>query len=1122
VNEREQLEQAIAALEAQRAILGDAVVNAAVGPMREKLATLQAQQTVPPAGQQRKQVTVLFADVSGFTAMSETMDPEEVSATMNALWSRLDGAIIAHGGMIDKHIGDAVMALFGTPTAHEDDPERAIRAALAMQAELRAFTGGDENGATAGSAPRLRMRIGINTGVALLGRVGTTGEYTAMGDAVNLASRLEHAAPVGGILISHDTYRHVRGIFDVLPLEPISVKGKVEPIQVYIVRAAKPRAFRIPTRGVEGVETRTIGREAELNQLREGFFAAKTGSTTHLISIVAEAGMGKSRLLYEFQNWIELQPERTLLFKGRATQEMAKLPYALIRNMFAYRFEIQENDPAAVAREKLEQGMIRFMGSDNMEKIHFIGHLIGFDFSDSPYLQGILADARQIRDRTFHYVAQFFVQACSQSPAVVLLEDIHWADNNSLDLIEHVLHVQPKLPLFVLGLTRPSLFERRPGWGVGRMTSLRLDLEPLSEQESRRLVAEILRKAPEVPAALEDLIVNRVAGNPFYIEELIKMLIDDGVIVAGEDIWEIKLERLAKVRVPATLTGVLQARLDALSPPEREVLQEAAVVGRVFWGHVIEHLYNPDTKYRVPPTIKTEWLMNLTGKELIFKHATSDFDQTHEYIFKQAMLHDVTYESVLKRLRRAYHAQVAEGLIELSGERVMEYAGRIGEHYERAEDWTQAAIWYGRAGKQAQDTYAPEEAISFYQKALTLWNDDPSSIHVAQRFEVYEGLGEMLIAQARYLEATETFLTMRAAAETTGNVRIQARAWYGLATVQSNQGDHRAALESATQAESAAQMAGARIELTMALYMKGRSLSILGNAEAAMALGEQMLALTTEINERRQMARSLNLLGTTNGMLGRYSQSDRYFAQALSVCQELGDRMQEMDLLSNLGVNAEARGDHHAAIKRFQEALRISREIGHRDGELVFLSNLGTSRVGLEEYQAAEADLREAIEMAEAAGLGGVSDTYSFLAEACLGQEKVEEALAAARRALALGQNEEDQFFTAVAWRVLGKVASRLPEPIKVKDEPADQSESYDAVACFTKSLAICLETGLEGERARTLQAWALHELKHGDRSRGVAMWREAQQLFTEIGAELEVARMVALLSSLPGFVGTK
>ena len=805
-----------------------------------------------------------------------------------------------------------------------------------------------------------------------------------------------------------------------------------------------------------------------------------------------------------------------MLFKGRATQEMTQLPYSLIRNVLAYRFEIQENDPAAVAREKLERGMLEVMGTDSVEKVHFIGHLIGFDFSNSPHLQGILADARQVRDRAFHYAAQFFTEMSHHHPTVVLLEDIHWADDGSLDLIEYILHTQPDLPLLVICLARPSLFERRPGWGGGPMPYLRLDLPPLSAQNSRQLVAEILRKVPKIPQALEELIVSRVEGNPFYVEELIKMLIDDGVIVTGEEQWQVKLERLAEVRVPATLTGILQARLDGLPPSERETLQQASVVGRVFWANVVERLRNPNAKQSEPPAVKDERLSSLNGKELIFKHETSDFEQTHEYIFRHAILHDVTYETVLKRLRRAYHAQVAEGLIELSGERVAEYAGRIGEHYERADQGTQAAAWYGRAGKQAQNTYLPEAAIGYYQKALTLWEANPEAVQIAQRFEVYEGLGEMLAAQARYGEAIKTFTTMRAAAEAAGDARIQARAWYGLSTVQRNQGDHRAAFESATQAEEAARRAGANVELAMALSMQGRSLLIFGDAEAALALGEHLLVLATEIGAQDQMARSLDLLGCAHGMSGRYAQSDDCFARALTVSQELDDRMHEMDLLNNLGVNAESRGDYRAAYTNYRDALLIAHEIGHQDGALVFQSNLAAALVRMGEYKAAEIDLRQVIHKAETTGSSGwLSDTYSYLAEACLGQGKIDEALTAARRALVLGRDNEDQISIAAAWRALGKVASHLPDPIVIEDEHGGQLGVYDAAACFAESIRICTETGMEGERARTLRAWATYELERGDRLRGETMWQEAQQVFAQLGADLEVERMAVLPPTL-------
>jgi class 3 adenylate cyclase/tetratricopeptide (TPR) repeat protein len=1098
MTEREQLEQAIAALEAQRALLGEAVVNAALAPMRDKLAALSApaRAAAGEAEQQRKQVTVLFADVSGFTAMSETLDAEEVTATMNALWSRLDGAIQTNGGRIDKHIGDAVMALFGAPLAREDDPERAIRAALEMQTELTAFASGRRH--------PLAMRIGINTGPVVLGAVGTTGEYTAMGDAVNVASRLEHAAPVGGILISHDTYRHVRGVFDVVTQEPITVKGKVEPIQTYVVRRAKPRAFRVTTRGVEGVETRTIGREAELRRMQAAFEAANAEARTTLISVVAEAGTGKSRLLYEFVNWLEVLPSRTLIFKGRATPEMADVPYALLRDVFAFRLEIQDSDRAAAVREKIEAGITRFLpGEAGLMRAHFIAHLAGFDFSHSPHLQGILGDARQIRDRAFHYLNEFFVAVAHSDPVVLLLEDIHWADDGSLDWIETLLREQPALRLSVVGLTRPAFFERRPQWGSDPARHARIDLRPLSEDETRGLVADILRKARHIPDALTDLIVRRAEGSPFYVEELIKMLIEDGVIHTGAEEWSVEMNRLAQVRVPATLTGVLQARLDGLPAKERDTLQQAAVVGRVFWENVVQRLRHPDAVVPEPPAYTEDRLKSLTGKELIFPHEESVLGDSAEYIFKHALLHDVTYESVLKRLRRAYHAQVAQAIIEVSGERANENAGRVGEHFELGGEPLRAAEWYWRAGRQAQDTYAPNAALNYYQKALErLAERGDEAAAPNWRFEVYDGLGVVLDSLARHAEAIETYTRMLAEAEAAGNVVAQARAWNGLANTQGNRGEHRLALESAARAESLLTTVEAPRVLTQAMLMKSRTLFRLGRADEALGLAEQMFAVAQSSGDRAQLGSALMLFGALHYIQGRYAQAVHYFEDARAVFHQLNDRRRLMDVSSNLGVIAHARGDYATAFDRTHESLLIAREIGERDGELVFASNLGAAQVALGEYAAAEAGLRRVIELAGPGGSWVLSDTLRLSAEAYLGQHKTEAALAAAQQALALGEKDSVQEYIGAAWRVLGQVAAQLGRPVTIGDG------SHDARACFAESLRIFAEANMEGGKARTLKEWALFERQHGDAERGAAMWRESRDLFIKLGAEREAERM--------------
>ncbi len=299
MTERDKLEQAIAALEAQRAILGDATVDAALAPMREKLAGLDADQVV----EERKQVTILFADLAGFTAMSADMDPEEVHTIQKAYFSRSRKAIERHGGVVEKFIGDAVMAVFGVPTAYEDDPERAIRAALDMQAamgELNQDLADDSMlyGDQAGLARSLR--IGVNTGRVVISFMGGAEDFVAVGDTVNVTSRLESVAPPGGILISNACYRHVRGVFGVEPREPLFVKGKTDALQTYLVQRAKPRAFRVVTRGIEGIETRMVGRETELKHLQDALYTAIEDSERQIVTVAGEAGVGKSRLLYEF------------------------------------------------------------------------------------------------------------------------------------------------------------------------------------------------------------------------------------------------------------------------------------------------------------------------------------------------------------------------------------------------------------------------------------------------------------------------------------------------------------------------------------------------------------------------------------------------------------------------------------------------------------------------------------------------------------------------------------------------------------------------------------------------------------------------------------------------------
>ncbi len=1102
MRERERLEQTIAHLEAQRATLGDVVVDASIAALREKLATLEA----PPAAQasplraggirggakqQRKQVTVLLADVSSSTAIAETMDPEDVTEMMNALWERLDRVITEHGGTIDKHMGDAVLALWGAETAREDDPERAVRAALGIQAELGTFR--------VDQGIDLAMRIGINTGPALLGEVGTTGEYTAIGDTVNTASRLEGAAPVGGVLISHDTYRHVRGVFDVQPLVPIRVKGKAEPLQVYVVRRAKPRAFRMGRRGVEGIETRMIGREAELTLLQDAMYAAMDGAR-QVITITGEAGIGKSRLLYEFENWLELLPETIRYFKGRASPEMQNLPYALIRDLLSFRFQIQESDPSRVVRQKLEAGVGEVLDADQQGQMraHVVGQLLGFDLSDSPHLQGVRDDAQQLRDRGLVYLSEFFQATTELAPTVIFVEDIHWADDSSLDATEYLARATADRRLLVLCLARPTLFERRAKWGAGQIFHTRMELRPLSEWDSHRLVEEILQKVEKVPLILRDLVVRGAEGNPFYVEELIKMLIEDEVIIKEEEHWRVEPARLTGVRVPPTLTGVLQARLDSLPLEERTVLQQASVVGRKFWDRAVAHIGTTAQERGGRGEISST-LSALQGKEMIFRRATSTFTNTQEYIFKHAILREVTYESVLKRVRRVYHRLIGEWLIQQSGERSGEYTGLIADHLQLAGETERAAIYLRRAGEQAAAQFANAEAVNYLSRALDLTPETDDAARYAlllAREKVYDVQGNRE-AQIRDMAALERLAGALDHDREGAQVALR-RAHYSNTT-----GDYPAAIAAARTAIRLGQKAQ-DLKSEAAGYLGwGRALWYQGDNEAARSQLEHALALAQSAGFRQLEADILRNVGAVAYRLSDYDGARDAWQQALFTYREIGDRRGESATLNNLGVVCWSQGDHAGARAYYEQALLMFRDIGYREGEGNALSNLGLISADHGDHAGARSYLKQALLVCRE-----------------IGDRQVEGwgLINLGRVSSSLGDYSQATAYLKQALRLCREIGNRRGEGLALSNLGVvllQQGDHARARSYLEQALRLCREIG-----DRQAEGWGLTNLgalsaDQGSYAEAQACYEQALQIYREIGDRKSAGRGLADLGLL-------
>ncbi|HEX9029003.1 MAG TPA: adenylate/guanylate cyclase domain-containing protein [Anaerolineales bacterium] len=959
MNESEQLQQAIAALEAQRGILGDSIVEIALAPLREKLALLRdpngsteytseeqlrltGGRTVsepPSLGEQRKLVTVLFADLVGFTALAERLDPEDVREVLNSYYNRLAAPIEQYGGVIEKFIGDALMAVFGLQAAREDDPERAIRAALAMRAALASLN--EELERERGL--RLSMRVGIHTGpalVSLLGdpsRPGGRRDFVVVGDTVNLASRLQSNAPTDGILISHSTYLHTRGVFDIQPLGPIQVKGKQEPVEAYVVLRTKQRSFRRERHNVAGIETSLVGRVGEMEILKDTLRQTISQSEPHLVTVLGQAGLGKSRLIEEFENWVELLPQEILGLRGSASHYLQNQPYSLLRDTISFRFQMQDSDPPDVVRQKLEAGF------GDPPSAHLIGQLIGFDFSTSPYLLGLKDNPQQIHDQALATIIKYFKGQASQRPVMVILQDLQWADDSSLGLLDSLWGHLPGLPVLVVCAARPELLERKPDWGSKPARhAIRLELHPFSPAESLSLVNGILQKVADLPADLSQLILRNAEGNPFYIEELVKMLLEDKVILLEEPNWQVVIERLETVRIPPTLTEVLQARLDSLPLAERVVLQRASVVGRTFWDEAIEYLEDhlPEHSMALNPNPETPRLLDeLRAREVIQRRETSAFDQVNEYFFAHTLLRDVTYESVLKRQRRIYHARAASWLERATAHshRVGEFAALIAEHYEQAQDPAKAAHWYRLAGEQASARFANAESVHDFSRALEL---TPAQ-NLAERFSLLLAREKVFDRQGNRQEQARDLHVLADLAEQLHEQGLQAAVLLRQASLAFVTADYARAVEASRQALPLAQAAGDVKGETESLVIWGKTLIWLGESQEA----------TVHLDKARELAHAAQLSGMEADSLfnlsigannsSEYGRASALLEQALEIYRANGDRAGEAAALGQAGVISAGQGDFTRARQYFETALHISQALGYRMRESILLQNIG-------------------------------------------------------------------------------------------------------------------------------------------------------------------------------------
>ena len=654
--------------------------------------------------EERRFITVLFADLVGFTARSDEADPEDVRARLIPYHRRVREEIERFGGTIEKLIGDGVMAVFGVPTAHEDDPERAVRVALRIQAAAEELN--DEH-----EGLGLSVRIGINSGEAMV----TTGGHgeRIVGDVVNTASRLESIAPPGGVVVGEATHRATELLIEYEEMEPAEVKGKAKPLAIW--RAIEPRG-RYGIDAAVRANTPFLGRESEMKVLTDTFRRVIGDGILQLVTVAAAPGMGKSRLVNEFWQWADDQPEIVWWRQGRCLPYGEGITFWALGEIVKGQAGIKESDDAETAREKLMIALEAIC--DNPGDRDWLTAQL------SPLVGAGSQSETGDRSEAFAAWRRFLEDLAASQPLVMVIEDLHWVDDAFMEFLDDLLVWSADSPIMIICTARPELYESHPGWGGGHRNSTTISLSPLGDDQIARLISALLEQAV-LPAVTQSALLQRAEGIPLYAEEFVRMLTDRGMLRGRGE-----LEDEAEIPVPETVQGLIGARLDVLSEPESRAIEDASVVGKVFWEGAVAALGDHEDLRRS--------LRQLVAREWIRPVRSSSVAGETEYAFWHALTRDVAYGRIPRQARSRKHQSIAAWIESTTGERAADHAELLAHHYQSALDLaaaggqvdvssleTRTALALVMAGDRALRLDAVR-AVSYYEKALALMSrEDP-------------------------------------------------------------------------------------------------------------------------------------------------------------------------------------------------------------------------------------------------------------------------------------------------------------------------------------------------------------------------------------------------------------
>jgi class 3 adenylate cyclase/predicted ATPase len=1043
----------------------------------------------PDRSAERRIVSVLFADLVGFTSLAEDRDPEAVRDLLSRYFETATEKITLHGGLVEKFIGDAVMAVWGTPVAHEDDAERAVRAALELVDAVRALH------------PDLQARAGVLTGEAAV-TLNAQNQGMVAGDLVNTAARLQGVAEPSTVLVGESTMRAASRSIVFEAIGDHSLKGKTSPVPAW--QALRVVAQRGGQGRADSLEPPFVGRDEELRELKDVLHAVGRERRTRLVSITGPGGIGKSRLAWELLKYIDGVSEDVYWHSGRSPSYGEGIAFWALGEMIRRRAQLTEDADEATTRERIAGTVAEYV-ADPGERERIGAALLT--------LLGVEEGPPGGRDILFPAWRTFFEHIAERGTTVLVFEDLQWADTGLLDFIDHLLDWSRGLPIMVVTLARPELFDRRPDWGANRRQMTALALDPLTDANVRQLLNGLVPGLPEDALAA---IVGRAEGIPLYAVETVRGLLADGRIRRVDDAYE-PVGDLSTITVPDSLRSLIASRLDGLDPADRGLLQDAAVLGQVFGADALAGVSGIEVGELEPR------LISLVRRELLDVERDPTSPERGQYKFVQALIREVAYGTLARRDRRARHLAVARHYEALGDD---ELAGALASHYLAAHEAsdegpeadavaTQARLALGAAADRSASLGGYDQAIAFLEQALAVTSAAEDRAPLLDRAARYGAAAASLKAVGFATEAI-------AAYETLGDPIAALKATARLGKTLIDASEVTQAGELLVAALPRAEALGDEPALAEILVHLSRVHMRRGESDAAVAVADRALAIAEVRNLEALVAEALENKASALNIAGRRRESIALHLAALEILAELGDRNTEMRVRNNLA-SAYVDDDPARGAQMYREGRELAREIGDRG-----MYNWITGMIGITALSAGQgwdealADMREALETAalrtdkvRLRSLMGVLEIDRGI--------RLDETLAEIEALVGDSDNEDELFSVAMtrahaAFRA-GRVEAAYGDVLEVMEMQVQNPEVPLALAMsaavalrdldkvrFVESRLAELPTSGAWSTAQKLEGVGALAALEGRRDDAIAAFREARDTFGRLGLAYERA----------------